>query len=235
MILAAAVLVTLLASWGFKQKSPQTLPQAPAADTIPQRQEKKSVNLDEAIAELDAAGHYLDADRLKKQLAEVMEQVNEQKISAHVQKAMTEAQRSIQAIKWEELKKDAERSIASINWEALRKDIEAAQFGSLTTMEKELKKVNLELEKIGPQVEKAIEKVKAEMADYKVLVDGLHADGLLDKNQDYTIEHKDGQLQVNGKTMPAATYTKYRSVLEKHTRFTLKKTKESFTIDNDRQ
>jgi hypothetical protein len=104
----------------------------------------------------------------------------------------------------------------------------------------EMKKVKEEMEKLGPQLKKEmenakveIEKAKVEMKEYKAFVDGLENDGLINKKQDYTILHKDGELTVNGKKVSTELYSKYRSFLEKHKNFSIKKEKDDFNIDLD--
>jgi hypothetical protein len=68
---------------------------------------------------------------------------------------------------------------------------------------------------------------------YKDFVDGLEKDGLLNKKEDYTIKHKNGELTVNGKKVSAEIYNKYRSFLDKHKELTIEKSKDNFNIDND--
>ena len=78
-----------------------------------------------------------------------------------------------------------------------------------------------------------IEKAKVEMREYKSFVDGLEKDGLINKRDGYSIEHKNGELIINGKKQPADVYNKYRSFLEKHKKFNIKKTDDNFNINND--
>jgi hypothetical protein len=89
-------------------------------------------------------------------------------------------------------------------------------------IEEELKKARVE-----------IEKAKQELKEYKAFEEGLEKDGLINKKENYTIEHKDGQLSINGKTQPQSVYNKYRSFLEKHKKFTLKKDDDNFELNND--
>jgi hypothetical protein len=93
---------------------------------------------------------------------------------------------------------------------------------------------------IGPKIqqgmEKAkegIEKAKVELREYKGFVDGLDKDGLINKNQPYTLKQKDGELFINGKKASEQVITKYRSFLEKHKSFSIEKTDDDFDIDTD--
>ena len=94
----------------------------------------------------------------------------------------------------------------------------------------ELPRLQVELEKIKPQVEVEIkkakievEKAKTQLKEYKAFEEGLEKDGLINKQEQYTIEHKDGQLIINDKLQREAVYKKYRSFLEKHKNFKLQK------------
>jgi hypothetical protein len=78
-----------------------------------------------------------------------------------------------------------------------------------------------------------IEKAKTELKEYKVFVDGLDKDGVIKKNEPYTIKHKDGELLINGKKASADTYNKYRAFLEKHPSFSIDKDEDDFDIDMD--
>ena len=78
-----------------------------------------------------------------------------------------------------------------------------------------------------------MEKAKAEMKEYKTFVDGLEKDGLINKKSNYTIEHKNGALIINGKKQPTNVYNKYRSFLQKHKKLKIEKSGDDFNIDHD--
>jgi hypothetical protein len=103
-----------------------------------------------------------------------------------------------------------------------------------------MKKLEIEMKSLGPKLEKemenakaSIEKAKAEMKEYKSFVDGLEKDGLINKKENYTIQHKNGELIINGKKQPTDVYNKYGTFLKKHDKFTIKKSDDNFNIDND--
>jgi hypothetical protein len=96
------------------------------------------------------------------------------------------------------------------------------------------------MKKLGPQIEKEmekakveIEKAKIEIKEYKSFVDGLEKDGLINKKEGYTIKHKNGELTINGKKQSPEVYSKYRNFLEKHKSFNITKSDDDFNIDND--
>ncbi|HEY0433506.1 MAG TPA: hypothetical protein VGC95_06515, partial [Chitinophagaceae bacterium] len=107
-------------------------------------------------------------------------------------------------------------------------------------VQEEMKDVEAELKNIEPKLEESMraakigmEKAKEELKAYKSFVDGLDKDGLINKNETYSIEHKNGELIINGKKQPAEIYEKYRDFLQKHKEFKIKKTGDDFNIYND--
>src|SRR5689334_13254165 len=130
--------------------------------------------------------------------------------------------------------------MGKINWDEMKKELEQVKKIDMEKLDGEMKKVKQELEKIAPQIkeemEKAkveVEKAKAEIKEYKEFVDGLDKDGLINKKENYTIKHKDGELTVNGKKVSDQVYTKYRNFLEKHKKFSIEKDNDDFDIDMD--
>ena len=79
----------------------------------------------------------------------------------------------------------------------------------------------------------SIEKAKKEMLEYKRFIDGLDKDGLIDKDKNYKIEYKNGELSINGKKQSVEVAKKYSSFLKDKKDFTIKKDDDGFDIDND--
>jgi hypothetical protein len=79
----------------------------------------------------------------------------------------------------------------------------------------------------------SVEKAKKEMLEYKNFIDGLDKDGLIDKDKNYKIEYKNGELSINGKKQSAEVVKKYNSFLKDKKDFTIKKDDDRFDIDND--
>jgi hypothetical protein len=113
----------------------------------------------------------------------------------------------------------------------VKEQLEEMKKTDFTKIEKEMKDLK---PKIDAQLGKAkleIEKAKTELKEYKAFEDGLAQDGLINKDEGYTIEHKDGELTINGKVQPEAVYNKYKKFLEKHKKFKLKKDDDDFDLD----
>ena len=122
----------------------------------------------------------------------------------------------------------------------LKIEIDRIKDIDMSKMQLDMEKMQTELSKIGPEIEKSlenakvgIEKAKAEMKEYKEFVDGLEKDGLINKKEEYTIKHDNGELFINGKKANDVTYKKYRSFLDKHKKFTIEKSDDDFNIDID--
>lgn len=214
--------------------------------------------IDQAMAGVAEAMKHIDAEKLHLEVQNALKNVDMEKIKADVDKAMkeidfdklqAEIKASMDAVDWKELK--AELANAKTEIEKTKKiDLEEMNRELAKAMEeiknikpeleKELAKAKEELKNIQPQIEKElaqakveIEKAKAEIREYKTFVDGLEKEGLLNKNENYSIRHKDGKLTVNGKEVSSTIYNKYKSFLDKHKTLHIEKDGDSFDMDDD--
>ena len=209
----------LLLSWGGQKQTHQQKKEQSINDTVPKNKaDKKIRDLDDVLDELDRAEINVDMDMVNEQLKEAMKQIDMAKIKMDVDKAMKE----VDMEKVNEQMKEAMKQI------------------DMTKLDADLKKLEIEMKGLGPKIEKemenakaSIEKAKVEMKEYKSFVDGLEKDGLINKKEGYTIQHKNGELIINGKKQPAGVYNKYRSFLKKHDKFTIKKSDDDFNIYHD--
>ena len=252
-IVAATGLCIGLAAFNQKQQKPRVspVPQTTKQDTIPKKKERKIRNPDETLEELDRANVEINMEKLNVELAEIGPQVEKEIRNAKIeveqalkevdmQKINEEINTSLKDIDWKEIKKEVDASVSKIDWEKIKKELEEVKEINLEKIDIDMKKVHEELERIKPELEKnlreakiEIEKAKAEIREYKTFVDGLEKDGLINKKEGYTIQHKNGELIINGKTQPAGVYSKYRSFLEKHKRLSIEKSDDDFNIDLD--
>lgn len=204
-------------------------------DTIPEKsRERKIRNLDEALAEVDRADWQAEMEKAKAEIARAMKEIDADKIKMEIDKALAK-------VDMEKLKKEMEASMKSIDWQQMEKQLQEVKEMKWDKFQDEMKGMQEELRKMGPELEKSMdklktdmEKLKEEMKGYKTLVDGLDADGYLKKKEGYKLEHRDGELKVNGKAVPKAEYDKFRSFLEKHEKFTISNNNDDdFNIDID--
>ena len=243
----AAVSLIVLSSWEFRQYAPFYEKQQKAYnDTIPDKDktEKKIRDLDDVLMELDAADLKLNLENIQNEISEAMKSIDMDKIKLDMEKAMRD-------IDFEKMKKEINESVAKIDFEKMKDemaeemakmkiDLEKVKDINIDKLEIDMKKMKEELSKMGPELEKSlqkakveIEKAKAEMKEYKEFVDGLEKDGQIDKKSGYMIKHAEGVLTINGKKASPEVYNKYKSFLEKHKKFEIKKSDDDFNIHLD--
>lgn len=193
----------------------------------------ESINLDEMKKSIELSLASIDLDEMRLELQESMKELEGKELKLEIENALKE-------IDSEKIQQEIKKAMSEINWDETRKSIDNTKKIDLKEMEKGLDKARKEIEKIGPTLKEElakaqveIEKAKAEIKEYKVFVDGLDKDGLIKKSESYTIEHKDGELLINGKKASDATYKKYRSFLDKHKKFNIEKSEDDFDIDMD--
>ncbi|HEV8284466.1 MAG TPA: hypothetical protein VGQ09_09155 [Chitinophagaceae bacterium] len=255
-ILVACFSIALIA-WGGQKQTHQQQTKQSFNDTVPKNKSDKKVrDLDDVLDELNKAELKLNMEKVQTELEEAMKKIDMAKIKMDMEKAMKEVdmekikaeiEKATKEIDAAKIEKEIKESMAKIDWDKMKLQMEEmkAQMNELkkidmSKFEAEMEKVNKEMKELGPKIEKEmqkakveIEKAKEEIKEYKSFVDGLEKDGLINKKDGYTIQHKNGELIVNGKKQSADVYNKYRSFLEKHKKFTIKKSDDDFNIDND--
>ncbi|MDP4264978.1 MAG: hypothetical protein Q8941_20795 [Bacteroidota bacterium] len=182
----------------------------------------------ESMANLD-----LDMAKMQQELKTAMKEFDSEKVKGEIEKAMKE-------VDMEKLQEQVKESMAKVDWEKINKEMEGVKKMNFSKIDEGIAKAKEEMEKMGPKLEKEmqkakaeIEKAKEEMKEYKGFVDGLEKDGLIKKSEGYSIKYKDGELLINGKKASNETYLKYRSFLEKHTKFNIEKNDDDFNINDD--
>ena len=248
-ILLISVSIALIAWGGPRQTAPHSTKQV-FTDTVPKKNtDKKIHDLDEAIEELDKADLKVDFEKVTSQIADAMKQIDMAKIQMEMDKAMKavdmekikdEIEKATKEIDAAQIERDVKESLEKIDWKKMEKDLEEVKKIDMSKLNEDMKKLDLQMKELGPKIEKEMEKAKLEIAkakeemkEYKAFVDGLDKDGLINKKEPYSIEHKNGELIINGKKQPANVYNKYRSFLEKHKKFNIKKSDDDFNINNN--
>ena len=195
----------------------------------------KDIDLEKIQRETNEAMAKVDFARMEKEIAAAMKEASE-----GMKIAQADLEKAFKSVNISKIQEEVKRSLSAIDWTEMKKELEKAKKVDLDGAEKELSRARRELEKMGPELRKnlekakqEIEKAKTELRVYKELVDGLHADGLLDKDADYSIEHKNGKLNVNGKEASDAVYNKYKKILENQKEFHLQKNADGLHIDHD--
>lgn len=211
-------------------------------DTTPSKKEKKTVDLDQALDELDNAKadveksmQNIDWDKMNADMKEAMKNldVNMKDMQENLKKSLSE-------IDVEKMKHDVNEAVAKIDWDEIKRNMDKAKDIDLDKVRAEVETAKAAIEKEKPAIEKSmrdahesIEKAKVEMRAYQAFIEGLEKDGRINSKEGYTIENKNGQLIINGKQQPASVYNKYRTFLEKNKKLTIKKDKDGLHINNE--
>lgn len=253
MLVVSTLMVTLVA-WKEDRFAQQKFE---ARDTTPNRKDKKIKNIDEAIEELEKAQIELersiknmpvpfidlqkmqvevqkslkeiDTEKIKIQVDEALKEFNAEKIKAQVDEAMKQfdagkikasVAEALKEIDAQKIKMQVREAMATIEVDKIKAEVEMEMKNIKPQIEAELEKAKLE-----------IQKAKTELKEYKTFENGLENDGLINKKEAYTIEHKEGQLIINEKIQPESVYNKYRTFLEKHKKFKLERGEHDFDLD----
>lgn len=218
-------------------------------DTIPQNRERKVRDLDEALGTVDQLDLKMVIDQAMASVSETMKQLDAEKLQAEAQRALAsvdmdkiklDIEKAMKEIDFQKIQADVQSSLAAVDWNEIKEEIEKVKKINMTEIEEELRKAKKEIESVRPEIEKSlaeakvqIEKAKTEIREYKTFVDGLEKDGLIDKDGDYSIRHKNGKLIVNGKVVSKDIYNKNKTFLEKHPALHIEKNNDGFDMDDD--
>ncbi|MEI2756701.1 MAG: hypothetical protein V9F46_09605 [Chitinophagaceae bacterium] len=258
--LTAVVLAFVMVAWG-QQQSPGKM-QRQETDTTPVQKpgkEKKIVDLND---ELDEAFDKMDWEKFQKKLNEGLEKIDAAKIKLEIDKAFkeidfskmqNELSESLAKIDMEKIQKEVKEAMSHVNMEKINEeisqslkeiDIKKIQLEVNDALRKvkevDLQKVQEELEKIKPTIEKSLKEAKSQMEkakltiqEYKSFVNGLEKDSLINKEKGYTLKNEDGVLYINGTKAPNETYQRYKSFLDTHKNFNINNKKGDFNINLD--
>ncbi len=196
-------------------------------------QAMKEVDFSKIQSEINKALKEVDMDRIQREINDALKEVDTEKIQREVKNALKE-------VDMEKIQREIKESMSNIKWDELKVEMEKAKNINLDKMDLKLDEISKELEKIGPEIRKSmdkakveIEKAKTELRDYKSFVDGLNEDGLINKKENYSIKHADGELLINGKKASPKVVEKYSRFLGKYKNFSIKKDEDDFNIDRD--
>lgn len=236
-IALVALLAFSLTAWNQSAPAPHRV----HTDTTPRKGDHKIKNIDEAIAELDKAMQHLDGE-LKKPIPPVPP-IDMQKMKADIDRALkdldpakmeAEMKKAMKDLDEAKLKSELQASMAKADFEKVRAELEKLKTVELPKIEAQMKDIQPRIEESMKEAKKSMEKAKKEMQEYKSFIEGLEKDGLINRNENYKIEHEDGQLKIKGVVQPAGVYNKYRAFLERQKDFTITKDGDGFNIHKNK-
>lgn len=196
----------------------------------------------------------IDADKIKMQIENAMEQVDMAKIQADVKAALSkvdfdkikvEINNAMKEIDMKKIQEEVEASLTKIDpmaigWDEMKADLEKVKNIDMSELQSNLKNMQEELKNLEPELKKDLQKAKAEIEKskteikaYQSFVNELDKDRLINKRDEYKIQHKNGIFEINGKKADKEVYKKYYRFLEKHEKFLIQKNKDDFKIDMD--
>jgi chromosome segregation ATPase len=241
LLVACSLCITTVAA--AQDKPAKALPKTEKAkdfDDVLMQLEKAEADLQKSLKEVDwnkieqdiktslqqaSAGMAKAQEALQKELKEL----DTEKIKAEIGKATQE----LKAVDMSQLKADLQASLTKVDMEKIRQEIGKVKEVDLEKVRAELEKAKPEMEKAVQKAKESIEKAKVEIKEYQTFVNALADDGLIKKNEAYTIEIKSDRLIINGQEQPAAVFNKHRTFLEKHKGTTIKKTADDLNIQKD--
>ncbi|HEY5967684.1 MAG TPA: hypothetical protein VIU35_06880 [Chitinophagaceae bacterium] len=193
----------------------------------------KKLDLKKMQFDMEKSMHDVDFQKIQKEIERSMAKID----FPNIEKEMANAMKEFDATK---IQKEVQESMQKIEWDKMKIEFDKVKDIDMKKMQLDMEKMQAELSKIGPEIEKSlenakveIEKAKIEMKEYKEFVDGLERDGLINKKEEYTIKHDNGELIINGKKASDSTYKKYKPFLDKRKKFTIEKSDDDFNIDID--
>lgn len=215
-----------------------------ATDTIP-KTDKKIKNIDDVIIELDKATielEKIDWNKMKKEIEEATKKIDVTKMKIQLenelkqidaQKIKSDVEKAISEIDMQKLKIELQASLAKVDVEKIKSDIQKIKTEDLQKIEIELKNIKPEIERSLNEAKVEIELAKKELSEYRNFISSLENDGLINKKDGYTIEHRKGELIINGQKQSSEVYNKNKDFLDKHKSFKIRQTDNDFIIDKD--
>jgi hypothetical protein len=184
-----------LVSWDHKQ-APGRFGQS-VNDTVPKTKpgdrEKKILDLDDVLDELNEAELKVNMEKVQKEIAEAMKQIDGNKIRLEVEKALKdvdmdkirkEVEASIAKIDFNKIKdeiaeamkevdmakiqQEVQESLAKVDWDKIKTELDKVKDIDMKQIEKEMEKIKEEMKDLGPKIEKEMERAKVEIEKAKV-------------------------------------------------------------------
>jgi hypothetical protein len=204
--------------------------------------EKALKNLDEAKLKMEMKDFKFDGEKLKADLERSMKDLDLSKMKIDLkelekidgEKIKLEIEHAMKEIDLTKLKEEINASMAKVDFDKMKVEMQRLKEVEMPKLQREMKELGPKMEKTMQQARESIEKAKTEIQEYKEFQNGLEKDGLINKDN-YSIQHVDGVLKINGKVQPAEVYNKYRSFLDKHKDFEMKKNENGININNTKK
>jgi hypothetical protein len=204
--------------------------------------EKAMKNIDEAKLKMELKDFKFDSEKLKADLEKSMKELDFSKMKIDLKeldkidgdKIRLEIEKAMKDVDLTRLKEEINASMAKVDFDKMKVDMQRLKEIEMPKLQLEMKEFGPKMEKTMQQARESIEKAKTEIQEYKEFQNSLEKDGLINKDN-YSIQHVDGVLKINGKVQPAEVYNKYRTFLDKHKDFEMKKNENGININNTKK
>lgn len=184
----------------------------------------KEIDVEKMKLQVEEAMKSFDGEKVKMQIDLAMKSIDQEKIKASVAETMRE-------VDAQKITLQLDQALSKIDMDKVRIELEQLKNIEIPKLKLELDKTKIDVEREINKAKLEMEKAKKELKEYKDFEDRLEKDGLINKEKHYSIEHKDGQLIIDGKIQPEKISNKYRSFLEKHKKFKVDKDDNDFDVN----
>lgn len=220
-------------------------------DTVPEKGCDGSVKLkdldnlneelDKSLANISEGLKKIDLDKLMNDVGESLKNINLKDVSLSLKKidfddVLADIKSSLQNIRWEDKEEEMEKALEEAREEMEKakqeiKNIDTKNIDAeLEKARKEIEKSKLEIKKIDfdkimSEAKIGIDKAKEEIKQIKTMFEEMEKDGLIDRENGFSVEYKDKNLYIDGKKQSDRITDKYRHYF-KEDRFKIKIDKE---------
>jgi hypothetical protein len=212
--------------------------------------EKMQRDIEESIKRIDIekiqkqtreAVQRIEFEKVHKQIEESLSRIDFDKIQQQIDESMARAsdinnkeiKEQLQKVKQQVKEVMKKEVLEKQNW---KEDLQKAHLLNKEQMEKQMSKLREDMDKVRENIKQEkfnfkkemqkahveLAKAKEEMKGYQEMIYAMEKEGLLNTNEDYTIEYKDGELYVNDKKQSAETTNRYKKYFKKD-KITIKK------------
>lgn len=200
----------------------------------------ENIDWEKMREDIEAAVRNIDVEKIRLQTEQAIVQIDIEKLQKEIQESIAEidfdamqkdiktAMHELRNIDTLQIRKEMEQARkemqATLNSEQFRKDLEKAKNIDLIEVKAEMERAKEEMGKAKIELEHAqkttreemqkaqieVEKAGRELRGYQEMVYKMENDGLLNTNEDYTIEYRDGVLSINGTKMENSVTEAFR-------------------------
>jgi hypothetical protein len=173
----------------------------------------KKIDFEKINRQIQESLRKIDFDKIQRDIDKSLDEVkkvDKEEIKREIEKARQQVKEALEKEEWKENLKEAQKH----SNEEVKKALENTK-KELARVKEEMKKQKFDMKKQFDNAKQEVDKAKEEVKGYQEMIYEMERDGLLNTNEDYTIEYKDGDLLINGKKQPQDVADKYKKNFKK--------------------